>query len=62
MKNFDLQIIWSAQTHYSIPGFLALHLHLEAERTTMPVDERIFTWFSHLPPEKKEAIQYIQLN
>ena len=62
MKNFDLQIIWSARTPYTIPGFLALHLQIEARRTTFPVNIVVKKWFNKLDPEKKDAVRYIHLN
>ena len=62
MKNFDLQIIWSAKTPYIIPGFLALHLQIEARRTTVPINKVVKKWFNELDPEKKAAVRYIHLN
>ncbi len=62
MKNFDLQIIWSAQTPYTIPGFLALHLQIEARRTTRPINKVVKKWFNNLDPEKKDRVRYIHLN
>jgi len=62
MKNFDLQIIWSAQTPYIIPGFLALHLQIEARRTTRPINKVVKKWFNDLEADKKDAVRYIHLN
>ncbi|HYJ38503.1 MAG TPA: hypothetical protein VEV87_07785 [Chitinophagaceae bacterium] len=62
MRNFDLQIIWSAKTPYSIPGFLALHVHIESQRTAIPVNNVICKWFHHLEPEQKAELSFIHLN
>ena len=62
MRNYDLQIIWSSSTDYSIPGFLALHVHLEAERTTVPLGDIVEKWFSQLEPEEKFSISFMHLN
>jgi hypothetical protein len=62
MRNFDLQIIWSASTDYAIPGFLALHVHLESERTTIPLEEIVEKWFSQIEPEEKYAVSFVHLN
>ena len=62
MKNFDLQIIWSAQTPYVIPGFLALHVHIEAKRSVVAVNQLVDKWFSQVETEKKAHLNFIHLN
>jgi hypothetical protein len=62
MKNFDVQIIWSAQTSYEIPGFLALHLQIEARRSTLPINKVVKKWFNKLDAEKKASVRFIHLN
>jgi hypothetical protein len=62
MRNFDLQIIWSARTPYTIPGFLALHLQIEAERTTTHINEVVEKWFNKIDAEKKASVKFIHLN
>ena len=62
MKNFDVQIIWSAQTPYIIPGYLALHLQIEARRTTVPINKVVKKWFNKLDTEKKSLVRFIHLN
>ena len=62
MKSFDLQIIWSAQTPFTIPGLLALHIQITANRTVMPVNETVDKWFSAIDTEKKAELNFIHLN
>ena len=62
MRNFDLQIIWSVETPYTIPGFLALHLQIEARRTVVPMNKVVKKWFNNLEPEKKNMVRYLHLN
>jgi hypothetical protein len=62
MRNFDLQIIWSAKTPYSIPGFLALHVHIESRRTAIHVNEMVSKWLPHLEPEELVKVSFIHLN
>ena len=62
MRNFDLQIIWSAHTPFLVPGFLALHIQIEAKRSVERVGKNVEKWFSKIEPEKKAMLKYIHLN
>jgi hypothetical protein len=62
MKNFDLQIIWSAQSPFVIPGFLALHVHLEAERAAIPTNVLLEKWFYNLDEKEKAHMAFVHLN
>jgi hypothetical protein len=50
------------ETPYTIPGFLALHLQIEARRTVVPVNKVVKKWFNNLEPEKKNMVRYLHLN
>lgn len=62
MRNFDLQIIWSSQTPFNIPGYLALHVQIEAERSHISLNKLVDKWFPSLEPEDKMSINYVHLN
>jgi hypothetical protein len=62
MRNFDLQVIWSSQTPFHIPGFLALHVQIEAERSLISLDNLVDKWFPETEPEDKMSMSFINLN
>jgi len=63
MRNFDLQIIWSSQTTpFVIPGYLALHVQIEAERSLISLNRLVDKWFPAIEPEDKMSISYVHLN
>ena len=62
MINFDLQIIWSAHTPFIIPGFLALHVQIEAKRCVLDVEDVVDKCFRDLPPDEKIVVSFVHLN
>jgi 5'-3' exonuclease len=62
MRNYDLQIIWSSSTDYSI--LVSSHYMYISKRkeTTVPLGDIVEKWFSQLEPEEKFSINFMHLN
>ena len=71
MKNFDLKIIWSADSsdyvienglHYGLSTFLALQLKYYIRQTVMESHDMVNKWFHSLEPADQAQVKIIHLN